>query len=372
MKKCRLIVISVVVTIFCLWSSLSLAYEQYFTYPGTRAMGMAGAFIGQANDSSAVWYNPAGLMQAGAPSFDLTVEYGKIPKRDETGKYNSETDLKFGSLGAANFPDPGWAVGLSYFIPYQVSLNLDTVCAGTGTCTSANSIGRVDASYKQMSFAMAKSFGPRFSIGGTVDAVNAESDRLSKIPTGIGYSLGALLTIADTEYLKINTGLLYRSAVEVGFDIEDITTNEEEVITFYLPDRPAIQGAGLNIEISPGFFILNANADYENILWSDAFVKNDSYVSFDVEGMNYTKLSYGGELLLPFSEAFSIALRGGRSEATPDDENKFVKIGSTTYGVGINMGHFAIDAASENREFSNNTGSANKYDFWSLSLSLQY
>ncbi len=98
MKKCRLIVMFLVVTGFCLWSSLSFAYEQYFTYPGTRAMGMAGAFIGQADDSSAVWYNPAGLMQPNGPTFDATAEYGKLPKRDNDGKYGSESNLKFVSF----------------------------------------------------------------------------------------------------------------------------------------------------------------------------------------------------------------------------------------------------------------------------------
>ena len=37
----------------------------YFTDRGVRAMGRAGAFVAGADDLSAAWYNPAGLVEAG-------------------------------------------------------------------------------------------------------------------------------------------------------------------------------------------------------------------------------------------------------------------------------------------------------------------
>ncbi len=100
MRK-NMVIAAVFFMIMSLWNYPVSAYEQYFTYPGTRAMGMAGSFIAQANDSSAVWYNPAGLMQPGAPKFDLTAEYGKVPQRDESGKYGSDNSLKFASIAGS-------------------------------------------------------------------------------------------------------------------------------------------------------------------------------------------------------------------------------------------------------------------------------
>ncbi len=119
MRK-NMVIAAVFFMIMSLWNYPVSAYEQYFTYPGTRAMGMAGSFIAQANDSSAVWYNPAGLMQPGAPKFDLTAEYGKVPQRDESGKYGSDNSLKFASI-AGSFEK--YHMGLSYFKPYQTNKN---------------------------------------------------------------------------------------------------------------------------------------------------------------------------------------------------------------------------------------------------------
>ncbi len=343
------------------------AYEQYFTYPGTRAMGMAGAFVAQANDSSAVWYNPAGLMQPGAPQLDLTAEYGKLPQRDSSGKYGSKNSLKFASIAGSL---EKYYMGISYFKPYQISLNLDTVCAIGGSCP----IGRVDASYEQWSLAFANMFmKDRVSIGGTIDYLYPGTDRLTTEPQGWGWSAGALVKLLDTKSLDISGGILYRSDVEVNYIEEDITTPDEEVISFYLPNRPKMYSVGFHTNSPTQFVILSVNGQYDKVFWSDAFVKDDPFVSFDTEGMNYTKISFGGEFLLPFSESFSIAIRGGFSESTPEDESTVVKINSMTFGIGLNIKeNFAIDIASEKRDFSGAGGSNNEYSFWSSSISYQY
>ena len=44
---------------------------------GTRALGMGGAFVAVANDSTATWWNPAGL--AAGPFVDVTVAGGRAP-----------------------------------------------------------------------------------------------------------------------------------------------------------------------------------------------------------------------------------------------------------------------------------------------------
>ena len=44
---------------------------------GARALGMGGAFVAVANDSTATWWNPAGL--AAGPFVDLTVTGGRAP-----------------------------------------------------------------------------------------------------------------------------------------------------------------------------------------------------------------------------------------------------------------------------------------------------
>ena len=49
---------------------------QSFEAVGTRAQGMAGAFVAVADDATATWWNPAGL--AGGPYVNSIVEYGQM------------------------------------------------------------------------------------------------------------------------------------------------------------------------------------------------------------------------------------------------------------------------------------------------------
>ena len=49
----------------------SLAAAQIVETVGTRAQGMGGAFVAVANDSSATWWNPAGL--ADGPFMDMAI-----------------------------------------------------------------------------------------------------------------------------------------------------------------------------------------------------------------------------------------------------------------------------------------------------------
>ncbi len=57
-------------TILLIGSTPRLAFAQFIEAVGGRALGMGGAFVAVANDSSATWWNPAGL--AAGPFFDVT------------------------------------------------------------------------------------------------------------------------------------------------------------------------------------------------------------------------------------------------------------------------------------------------------------
>ncbi len=56
---------------------------------GTRALGMAGAFVAVASDSSATWWNPAGL--AAGPFLDLTLARAEVERGDGTAAWRHRT-----------------------------------------------------------------------------------------------------------------------------------------------------------------------------------------------------------------------------------------------------------------------------------------
>src|SRR5215475_5945710 len=48
------------------WSSVADAAGLYFSDRGVRPLGRGGAFVAGADDLGAIWYNPAGLSEAGS------------------------------------------------------------------------------------------------------------------------------------------------------------------------------------------------------------------------------------------------------------------------------------------------------------------
>jgi len=171
-----------------------------------------------------------------------------------------------------------------------------------------------------------------------------------------------LIKLVDAQSLDINGCVLWRSGVDIEWPGVEISN--------YLPGRPKMQGIGLNIKVPTRYFLLSGNADYGKVFWSEAIAGDSS----NARGMDYSKSSFGGEIIFPLSERSSMALRGGWNVSTPDDENKFVKLDSVTYGLGINMKYFVVDLASESRGFSGGeTGADNgNFNFYSASVSLQY
>ena len=83
---------------------ISPAAAQPFDIVGQRALGMGGAFVAVANDSTATWWNPAGL--ATGPFLDVAI--GRMTGAADSGFPASRTGLWSFSLGTP-------PLGISYY-----------------------------------------------------------------------------------------------------------------------------------------------------------------------------------------------------------------------------------------------------------------
>ena len=95
------------VLVFLLWP-LAASAQQVIEATGTRALGMGGAFVGVADDATAVYWNPAGLVKG--PPAGMTIEWLDFRTGDQAGPPSTGTTSrtsKFVSLGT-------WPIGLSY------------------------------------------------------------------------------------------------------------------------------------------------------------------------------------------------------------------------------------------------------------------
>ena len=90
-----------------LWAVPAFA-QRTFDEVGIRALGMAGAFVGVADDATAVFWNPAGLATAGpigATIGSTRLRFGNFDAPPESGPLSH--DSEFSSIGS-------WPLGVSY------------------------------------------------------------------------------------------------------------------------------------------------------------------------------------------------------------------------------------------------------------------
>ena len=96
------------VLLLLLWCPAAASAQEAFEAAGSRALGMAGAFVGVADDATAVYWNPAGL--ASGPPGGITIGWVDFRSGNQSGPSApgpTHRRSKFVSLGT-------WPLGLSY------------------------------------------------------------------------------------------------------------------------------------------------------------------------------------------------------------------------------------------------------------------
>jgi len=199
---------------------------------GSKAIGMGGAFIGLADDPSAVFWNPAGLTQTSRPTL-YGFEMNLIP----TGTYkwaypaigvniDTQTKSKLYPVGALGYIQPlgkKWVVGLTGYVP-----------AGTGATWNGADLasypGLKGVSYEWESYLAVISAGPviayrvseKVSLGATL-ALNRGTLRLRR--PGLGqykedlstWAYGATLAMHAKPSEKVSFGLTLRTPSKLNF-----------------------------------------------------------------------------------------------------------------------------------------------------------
>jgi long-chain fatty acid transport protein len=127
--RIRLVTGTAVAALVISLSAVPVSAQQYESV-GTRAQGMAGAFVAVADDATATWWNPAGL--AGGAYYDTVLEYDTVqqPKEARTPDGAVKPAWESKTRGFA-FAYP--AMGLSY---YRLQLSEIRPFSSTGASSS--------------------------------------------------------------------------------------------------------------------------------------------------------------------------------------------------------------------------------------------
>lgn len=249
--------VAVVLSFGCPW----LAWAGGFKVQdqSTRAMGMADAFIGGADDASAIYYNPAGLTRLSGPQFigNLYAAHATIDYSGPGG--SDETDGRIYVLPSGYFAMPidgegKWFGGLGVYAPF-----------GMGTRWADDAIVRNYVTLAEIRLVnvnptLAYAITDRISIGVGVDYVWSRvinryidfstADEVDMDASGDAWGYNVGLQFQCTE--NISLGLTYRSAFTIPYE------GDVELKAFDMSlgastdfDFPAVISAGVCWQVTP-------------------------------------------------------------------------------------------------------------------------
>ena len=252
---------------------------------GARALGMGGAFVGLADDPTAIFWNPAGLSgQNTNLMFFVTdvMPYGSYKLDNDDRNIHIDAKTKTNHYVSPNiffnYAMGDWSFGLGIFVPAGLGvewngedINFLSFLPNAPVYDWKSKIGAYN-----FSPAVSYSINDKFSIGLALDIYYAmfEMDRMAtnlsqyseeSTGTGFGATIGLKYNIND----KISLGLSYRTPVNVSMDgtatySSRLSTTEKDLnrdVTW-----PTWIGGGFAIHISEKW-VVTADAQYTN--WAE-------------------------------------------------------------------------------------------------------
>ena len=176
------------IALLCVWVRGAVAQEERaidnFAGVGVRAMGMGGAFVGVADDFTAMYWNPAGLAQMQQREIQVSLLrnsrandsiFNGTPGRSEL------TNTRFGSLGFV-YPYPVYrgslvlAAGLTRIKDFDWNLNLK----GNDDGLAADHAFQHEGELALAGVSAAIDVSPAVSLGATLGLVSGEDEAVNK------------------------------------------------------------------------------------------------------------------------------------------------------------------------------------------------
>ena len=377
-------------TLICVLTSVCIAQNLNWniTGAGARAEGFGGAFIGVADDATAIVWNPAGLSQLERAEVSVVGRYivESTEDKNEISGVTVKNTWSHPNFNFASLAVP-FQVGSANIVPavaYQSQLDFyynfgnDSVAASGGASTVTPGI--------------AIRFGSVLAIGaaanfwlGTAEyteKMNAATEKLAFSFNGLNFVGGILIDLGG---LSTPVPLRLGAVVKSPFTLKsDVDVSFAGPISFptqkanWEVEMPLMFGFGASFQIGQSFTIAS---DYEMRMFNDkkmtitsgATSRSISKMSAHDENLNQFRI--GGEYLIVMS-AGVIPLRGGfrtfptlfsdyewdRTNSTYNSKGAVSGIGFSA-GTGFISGSFALDFAYSHDQYEQKWIDAGKTDF---------
>jgi long-chain fatty acid transport protein len=221
------------------------SFDYVLSNPGARSVALGGAFAGLADDATAAFGNPAGLVQLLRPEVSAEL---RLASRTLDGDSGSDPVAEASGLGFASFvwPGRGWsaAVYLHRAASYEFASVDPEVVVADGTGVDMLSVGA----------AAAIRLHERLSLGfgGSYFVADLGADgSLSQDDSSWGYNAGLLWRPLDS----LRLGAFYREGPELEIHVADDPPSVRWVST------PDVAGAGVAYQPGDGSLTLAFEVD---------------------------------------------------------------------------------------------------------------
>lgn len=365
----------------------SSAVEVINNSPGVRATGMAGIFVAAANDSTAIWYNPAGLAGSDSAKLDSTISISQadvstnISDRSSIAEdYSKTTKTAIGYAGLSvkgvgrltsplvgtvenRFDANAGSGGVAYYHPYTLTVNVDAPINPQSTLT----FGHIEAKYNELMLAYSNQIEKTWSYGVALEGVWLDIKCLQfefcvdNGPWGLGLTLGTLYEQSLDHSTRISYGLVWHSKVSIDY-LSKPDSGIGAVLGQYIPDRPASVSMGASIKNATPRGVVNANIELGYVWWSQSIAHANPLSDYRYYGVS-------AEWILPLA-ASAVAVRLGVKQNEAESNTLQTDFLTLAGGLGLSLAerHF-LDMAYQTRNMHQ---SNEKIQRFSASYSYQF
>ena len=347
------------ILIFTIGLSLS-AIDWNISGAGARAAGMGGAFIGVADDATAITWNPSGLTQLYRPEVSLVARFIAENYKYESTQFDNSVDNQ--SHFIVNFASAAYPLmngrivaavafqkQLDWYSGWESSED-ETADGGANTIIPGIAVRVLPI----LSVGFSTNIWMGNSIKNTFDY-----DYVERTITFSGFNM-AFGLMADLNNLQnpvpLKVGMMMRTPFELGVEVDADYENYEDLHYKNTVDMPMMLGFGASLRIGDN---LTVSSDYEIRAYGKSMINyesgGESNLSESEENLNQIRV--GAEYLvvsdfavIPFRVGFKTVPTLQANGEGPSEFWEYTDqvVGSGfSFGTGLIFERIAIDATGE-------------------------
>jgi hypothetical protein len=368
-----------------LMAASAIMADPLVSYPGTKAKGMGGAFTAIANNNSAMYFNPAGMVNfdSNRSNIMFTGEVGTGAAFDFD--VNSRDDLTSSTVNyfvAFGMTTPKFGLGLAVYSLYSVRAD--------AVSENGEDVGYKDQDISALSVSGAYTLtdklypgGGRISVGATLGLAfsggglieiettdsdgttssNYEDDTLDQL--GYFGAVGIKARLFDSMLFKVDLGANYRSSAELE--------NEDSSTVTTIPvngmDMPAELAYGIAAIYQTEYGVVTLSADNKTTYYEEATSEENSGLKFRLN--DYNTKSVGLDISGPVYQ-----IRAGmyKSEEQDGDNGSYgLDVSGYTAGAGMTFNKSVnLELSVDNKTYEWGDGTDTSEVFASLSVNFAF